>query len=73
MNRQVCGYLRMLVLAICTCGLAAGCAELGERHDPMVQDSDPSWTSGMRLPSASGEAFGISRKAREVERNLGFR
>ncbi len=60
----------MLVVA---CLAVAGCCSWNLRGDGFPEDELTSMPKHFRPTDPDGEAFAFSNKARQIERNLGFR
>jgi hypothetical protein len=59
------------VLLVLGAIVVSGCRNLDSRESGF-RDNEPVWNSKSDKSTTAGEAAGLSRKAREVERNLGI-
>jgi len=65
---------RLLILLVCTCGLFSGCNWYKQLKGDNFDDEYATWGEDQR-PKEKGsgnELFGLSSKAQQVERNLGY-
>ena len=51
---------------------AAGCSSWNPRGEG-YSDATADWAESMRTPTAKGEITGYDTRAKQIERNLGFR
>lgn len=59
-------------LAVATLGiLLGGCAPLNVRGDPFARDETFESVGSVRKPDQEIDYFGVSTKARQIERHLG--
>jgi hypothetical protein len=70
MNRLLTAFLRTSCLLALSIGVSGCCAPLNIRGDGFPADHTFDSTAAVRK-SESTELFGLSNKARKVERNLG--
>jgi len=56
-------------LVVC-CATFSGCCNLAPVSDSFMDYDRPSWTEEIAPPDHSGEYFGASNRARQIERNV---
>jgi hypothetical protein len=66
------GRLGRLALIV-ACLSASGCTGWNLRGEPFSQDELTTLPQQFRTTDPDGEAFTFSNKARQIERNLGYR